>query len=89
MDAGRAQLRDHQGCQGGLGKGAQGEAGVTFSHPHSSHTTKGPAGAQGEGAVCGQLTHTTHSGGFGLQAYSGTFPSSSPAAGSSFLSRIQ
>ena len=34
-----------QGPRRGLGKVAE-DAGVTFSHPHSSHTTKGPASAK-------------------------------------------
>jgi len=53
MDGGHScEIR--QGPSRGLGKVAE-EAGVTFSHPHSSHPTKGPASANG-GAVQAQLT---------------------------------
>lgn len=38
-----------QGPRRGLGKVAE-DAGVTVSHPHSSHPTKGPANAK-EGRV--------------------------------------
>lgn len=55
MDGRTAQLRDQSGPRGGIGKGAE-DAGVTFSHPCSSLTTKGPNRAQGEGAIHGQLT---------------------------------
>lgn len=46
MDGRTAQLRDQSGPRGGIGKGAE-DAGVTFSHPCSSLTTKGPNRAQG------------------------------------------
>lgn len=66
MDGCRAQLRERQGPGGGLGKGAEEDAAVTFSHPHSSHTTKGPAGAKGAAAWAADPHHPLQ--GSGLEA---------------------